>query len=71
MTARPTTPRLTLETILDANGAGAVVANYVRLLELVKDGGRVAGAEIRDERGDGRYIIRARVVFNATGPWVG
>jgi glycerol-3-phosphate dehydrogenase len=62
--------RLTLETILGASGAGAVVANYVRLLELVKDGGQVAGAEIRDERSDGRYTIRARVVVNATGPWV-
>lgn len=62
--------RLTLETILSASAEGAVVANYVSVVGLLKEGGRVAGAKVQDGRTGAIEEARARVVVNATGPWV-
>lgn len=46
---------------------GAAVVNHVRVVGLVKEGGRVAGVEART-RFDGRELrLRARAVVNATG----
>ena len=46
---------------------GAVVANHARVVELLHDGGRAAGAVIE---ADGRRIeVGARAVVNATGVW--
>ncbi len=61
--------RLTLESALDAAGAGATVATYARVTALVRDGARVVGAVVRDEIGGREQIVRAGVVVNATGPW--
>jgi glycerol-3-phosphate dehydrogenase len=55
--------RLVLENVLDAEGAGAVVASYVH----VRAEGRSLQAE---DRLDGaRFPIRAQAVVNATGPF--
>ena len=62
--------RLTLETMLAAVGSGAVVCNYVGVVELLRDGGRVAGARVEDRLHGGTLTIRARQVVNATGPWL-
>jgi len=46
---------------------GAAVANHVRVVGLVKEQGRVAGVEART-RFDGReFVVRGKVVVNATG----
>jgi glycerol-3-phosphate dehydrogenase len=59
--------RLTLENILDARALGAAVANYARVVKLIRDGDRIAGAEVE---ADGATLpVRARVTINATGPW--
>jgi glycerol-3-phosphate dehydrogenase len=61
--------RLTLETIRAAHRHGAVIANYVQVDGLLKDRGRIVGAQAHNVlRGD-KLEIRARVVVNATGPW--
>lgn len=60
--------RLTLSNILSAEAAGAVVANHAHVSELLRDGARIIGARVADERG-GVHDVRARVVVNATGPW--
>ncbi len=62
--------RLVLETMLAAVGEGAVVASYAELLGFVKEGGRIVGARVADRVGGGEVEVRARVVVNATGPWV-
>ena len=62
--------RLTLETILSASAEGAVVANYVGLIALLKDGGKIVGARVRDQRTGDEHDVPAHVVVNATGPWV-
>lgn len=59
--------RLTFSWALAAHGNGAVVVNHVEATELVKEGGRVAGARARDTL-DGRTLdIAARLTINATG----
>ncbi len=62
--------RLTLETVLDAAGCGAVAVTYARVENLIRDEkGRVAGAMVRDRLGDRVATVRATTVINATGPW--
>jgi glycerol-3-phosphate dehydrogenase len=46
---------------------GGFLANYVRVEQLVKEQGRVAGAIARDIETGRELRIRARVVINATG----
>jgi glycerol-3-phosphate dehydrogenase len=63
------TERLTLAFVHAATGAGACCANHVEVVGLLRAGGRVAGAAVRDTlRGDG-IEVRARMVLNAAGPW--
>src|SRR6201996_8007403 len=63
--------RLTLENVIDARSLGAAIVNYTRAVKLIKDGDRIAGAEVQAiEAGQGATLpIRARVTINATGPW--
>jgi glycerol-3-phosphate dehydrogenase len=60
--------RLVLDTIRSAAGAGAIVANYVRVEEVARDGSlwRCRATDVL--RGDS-YEIQTRTVVNATGPW--
>jgi glycerol-3-phosphate dehydrogenase len=53
-------------TLADLGGAPI---NYLRAVALVREGGRVAGAVLRDEEGGGERTVRARVVVNAAGVW--
>ncbi len=62
--------RLVVATIRAAAGHGAKVANYMRVTGLIPTVARVAGAYVRDELSGESGEVRARVVVNATGPWV-
>ena len=62
--------RLCLANVRAAAEAGAVVLNYAEATELRVAGGRVGGAEVQDVPGGETASVRARVVVNATGPWV-
>ena len=61
--------RLTLANAIAAQESGAVVANHVRIVRLVRDGARVVGAVAVADGSTIESTIRARVVVNATGPW--
>ena len=61
--------RLTLETLLDAVKAGAVVRTHTRVTRLERESGLVSGAVVVDGLTGKEHTIRARVVLNATGPW--
>ena len=66
--------RLTLATLKDAHRHGAMVANYVRFLDFVKQSDTVAGnrflAIIAEDVVSGqRFKITARKIVAATGPW--
>ncbi len=62
--------RLVVETMLSAVDAGAVVLSYAQVAGFVKDGGTITGARVVDGIGGEEIVVRARVVVNATGPWV-
>ncbi|MBI4495171.1 MAG: glycerol-3-phosphate dehydrogenase/oxidase [Chloroflexi bacterium] len=67
----PLVERLVVENALDATSYGAVVANYARADQFLRDPtGRVTGARVRDARGGGQYDVRAALTVNATGPWL-
>ena len=62
--------RLVLETVLAAESAGAVCLNYVEVEGFGKSDGRIDGLRLRDLDGGERWTTEARVVVNATGPWL-
>ena len=61
--------RLTLANIISAHRAGAVMVNYARVDDLLRDGDRIAGARVIDAESERAVDVRARVIVNATGPW--
>jgi glycerol-3-phosphate dehydrogenase len=48
---------------------GAHVASRTRVIDLLREGGRVVGARVHDLETDDEFDIRARQVINATGVW--
>jgi glycerol-3-phosphate dehydrogenase len=62
--------RLCIEVLRTAAEAGACVANYVEATAFETAGGRIAALRARDHLGGAEFVIRARLVLNATGPWV-
>jgi glycerol-3-phosphate dehydrogenase len=63
--------RMTLAFVKSAAARGAVVANYVAAEGFLRRGDRVTGIRVRDVIAGDRFDVRARVVANAAGPWVG
>jgi len=62
--------RLVLTVLAEAERFGAVCANGVEVLELVRNGaGRAAGVRVRERPGGGELVVRAANVVNATGVW--
>lgn len=62
--------RLVLAIVRDAAHVGAIVANHVQVERLVENGGRVAGANLRDAIGGESFTLSSRFVVNATGIWL-
>ena len=64
------TERLSLSFVLSAAKSGAVVANYVEAVGFLKDGNKILGIEAIDTLSGEQFDIKAKVIANATGPWV-
>jgi glycerol-3-phosphate dehydrogenase len=62
--------RLVLSFVRSAVGAGARVANYAEVFELLSKGDRVLGVKARNLLNGCEVEIRAKVVVNTTGPWL-
>ncbi|NKI43507.1 glycerol-3-phosphate dehydrogenase/oxidase [Streptomyces physcomitrii] len=62
--------RMALMTVRAAAEAGAVVLNHAEVTGLRFTRGRVSGAELRDRVDGAEFGVQARLVLNATGPWV-
>jgi glycerol-3-phosphate dehydrogenase len=62
--------RVAVMTVRAAVAAGAVVLNHAEVTELRFAQGRVTGAEVKDRLDGTEFGIDARMVLNATGPWV-
>ena len=60
---------LVLATILSAAEGGAVLVNYMKLVEWKSQAGRLTAAVTEDQLSGKRYTIQAKRVVNATGPW--
>jgi glycerol-3-phosphate dehydrogenase len=59
--------RLALATVTAAR-CGAVVANYLRAVDLDLAPGRISSVSLEGRRGE--VTVRCRTVVNATGPWL-
>lgn len=62
--------RLTIENIKTAVAHGATILNYVKVVEFLYQDETVCGASVEDEITKEVFNIKARLVVNATGPWV-
>ncbi len=67
--------RMNVALVLTAAEHGATVLNYAVVEELVKENGKVRGAVVRDDLAEAtggleRFEVSAKVVVNATGPFV-
>ena len=68
--AIPLTERLNWETALSAAEGGATVVNHARVTNILREGVRVTGVEVRDEISGEVLQARGRLVVNAAGQWV-
>jgi glycerol-3-phosphate dehydrogenase len=62
--------RLCLEVVRTAVRYGARAANYVEAVGFEQRDGRIAAVRVVDRVGGEEFLLRARLVLNATGPWV-
>ncbi|MGW6461011.1 FAD-dependent oxidoreductase [Streptomyces sp. NPDC055078] len=62
--------RMALMTVRAAAWAGATVLNHAEVTGLRFTRGRVTGAELTDRTDGTEFGVSARLVLNATGPWV-
>ncbi|MFC1418849.1 glycerol-3-phosphate dehydrogenase/oxidase [Streptacidiphilus cavernicola] len=62
--------RVAVMTVRAAVDSGAVVLNHAEVTGLRFTGHRVTGAELRDRLDGTEFGVSARLVLNATGPWV-
>ncbi|MBQ0854445.1 FAD-dependent oxidoreductase [Streptomyces sp. NPDC057621] len=62
--------RMALMTVRAAVESGATVLNHAAVTGLRFTRGRVTGAELKDTLSGDEFGVSARLVLNATGPWV-
>ncbi|HKI52229.1 MAG TPA: FAD-dependent oxidoreductase [Geothermobacteraceae bacterium] len=61
--------RMALSLALTAAAQGAVIANHVAVSGLLKQDGKIVGAQLTDSLSGETWPVRARGVINATGPF--
>ncbi|HEY5317269.1 MAG TPA: glycerol-3-phosphate dehydrogenase/oxidase [Solirubrobacteraceae bacterium] len=61
--------RLVLTVLGEAERFGAICANRLEVVELVREEGRQSGVRVRDAETDSEFIVQADNVVNATGVW--
>jgi glycerol-3-phosphate dehydrogenase len=62
--------RLTIEVMKSAFEKGAAACNYTKVVKLVYENAKVVGAMVQDMISGEKYLIRAKKIVNAAGPWV-
>ncbi len=62
--------RLTIEIIKTAYAKGAMPLSYCCVSDLMYEQGIVCGAKITDALSSKSFVINAKVIVNAAGPWV-
>ncbi|MDN2712465.1 glycerol-3-phosphate dehydrogenase/oxidase [Janthinobacterium sp. SUN118] len=61
--------RLVLRVLQEARRHGGAAVNYLGVESLLREGGQVLGATLKDGVGGARLAVRARLVISATGAW--
>ncbi|KAJ3714082.1 FAD dependent oxidoreductase-domain-containing protein [Lentinula raphanica] len=61
--------RMNTALVMSAVKYGAVVANYTEVLSFYKSGEKLQGARVRDELTGEEFVVHARGIINATGPF--
>jgi glycerol-3-phosphate dehydrogenase len=59
--------RLAINMVRTAVDAGACVLNYMKVIDLLKEEGKVTGVVVQDRETGATYRIRSHAVINATG----
>ncbi len=62
--------RLTIEIVKTAARFGAEVINYCKVTDFIYEDGKIIGVKAGDQLAPDDFIITARAVVSATGPWV-
>jgi len=62
--------RMVLAILQTAQKHGAQTYNYLSAQEFLLDADRVVGVKVKDELGTDEFIISAKLVINAAGPWI-
>ncbi|AFZ48788.1 homodimeric glycerol 3-phosphate dehydrogenase (quinone) [Cyanobacterium stanieri PCC 7202] len=61
--------RLNVEVAMKAIEQGCAIANYLEVIEIIKEDGKCRGAVVRDSLTDDTFTIKSNAVVNATGPY--
>lgn len=61
--------RLTLANVIAAVESGAAVLNYAPVDRLESVARRARGLRVNDQDAGDAFVVRARTIINATGPW--
>lgn len=61
--------RLVLRVLDEAQQQGGHAVNYLSVASLLREGGKVCGAQLRDGLSGAEYAVKARLVISATGAW--
>ncbi|CAN7274086.1 glycerol-3-phosphate dehydrogenase/oxidase [Phenylobacterium sp. LjRoot225] len=64
------TERLLMSVLRTAAGAGAEIANYTEVTRIVVENGAARGVEAIDRISGRSLSLQARLVVNASGPWI-
>jgi len=62
--------RMALSLALTAEQKGAVITNHVAVSGILKENGKISGAELTDSLSGETWQLKAKGVINATGPFV-
>lgn len=62
--------RLTIELLKSAARYGATTANYCKVEDFKYIDGKVSGANCKDELTGDKFVIKAKKIVSAGGPWV-
>ena len=62
--------RLTLLTVISAFRMAAVVANYIEVIDVLKEKARAVGVRVRDKMSGQEFEMRGKMLVNVAGPWV-
>jgi len=60
---------LTMLTIVSAARQGATVANYVEVMDFLKEKAKAVGVRVRDSVSKQEFKVRGKILINAAGPW--